>query len=68
MLDSSSKDTDGDWNNYKMEEERKKKDYGFCASFETGKPVKFLHYATHYQIVVEDIVLMGRWHLLKSTK
>jgi hypothetical protein len=55
-------------NSHDMKFKLKETDYRFCASFETGKPLKFLHYATHYQIVTEDIVLMGKWHLVKSAK
>nr|ABR17450.1 unknown [Picea sitchensis] len=55
-------------NSHDMKFKLKETDYRFCASFETGKPLKFLHYATHYQIVTEDIVLVGKWHLVKSAK
>nr|ABK25270.1 unknown [Picea sitchensis] len=55
-------------NSHDMRFKLKETDYRFCASFEMGKPLKFLHYATHYQIVTEDIVLMGKWHLVKSAK
>lgn len=55
-------------NPHDMKFKLQEKEYRFCASFEMGKPLKFLHYAKHYQIVTEDIVLMGRWHLVKSVK
>ncbi|XP_057839272.1 uncharacterized protein LOC131049245 isoform X1 [Cryptomeria japonica] len=85
LLDSQSRETGGDWQDYDNEEEKKshsfsiennydmrfqlnKKNYRFCASFETGKPLKFLHFAKNYQLVTEDIILMGKYHLVKAVK
>lgn len=55
-------------NNYDMRFKMNNKDYRFCASFETGKPLKFLHFAKHHQLVTQDIVLMGKYHLVKAAK
>lgn len=55
-------------NNYDMRFQLNNKSYRFCASFETGKPLKFLHFAKHYHLVTQDIVLMGKYHLVKSVK
>lgn len=55
-------------NNYDMRFELNNKKYRFCASFETGKPLKFLHFAKNYHLVTEDIVLMGKYHLVKAVK
>lgn len=55
-------------NNYDMRFKMNNKDYRFCASFETGKPLKFLDFAKHHQLVTQDIVLMGRYHLVKAVQ
>lgn len=55
-------------NSYDMRFQLNNKKYRFCASFETGKPLKFLHFAKNFHIVTEDIVLMGKYHLVKAVK
>ncbi|KAK1376985.1 hypothetical protein POM88_033178 [Heracleum sosnowskyi] len=55
-------------NNYDMRFQLNNKKYRFCASFETGKPLKFLHFAKNYHLATEDIVLMGKYHLVKAVK
>lgn len=54
--------------NYDMRFELNNKKYRFCASFETGKPLKFLHFAKNNLLVTQDIVLMGKFHLVKAVK
>ncbi|KAL8087852.1 hypothetical protein AgCh_037843 [Apium graveolens] len=54
--------------NYDMKFQLNNKKYRFCASFETGKPLKFLHFAKNYHLATEDIVLMGKYHLVKAVK
>lgn len=55
-------------NGYDMRFQLNNNKYRFCASFETGKPLKFLHFAKNYHIATEDIVLMGKYHLVKAVK
>ncbi|KAK1365542.1 hypothetical protein POM88_041103 [Heracleum sosnowskyi] len=55
-------------NSYDMRFQLNNKKYRFCASFETGKPLKFLHFAKNFHLVTEDIVLMGKYHLVKAVK
>lgn len=53
-------------NDYEMRFKLKSHKYKFIASRELGKPIKFLHFAEDCVLATQDLVLVGKVHLIKA--
>eukprot|EP00250_Pteridium_aquilinum_P019560 c24480_g1_i1 orf=323-1558(-) len=53
-------------NDYEISFKLKSRRYKFIASRESGKPIKFLHFAEENALATQDLVLLGKMHLIKA--